>query len=383
MLNLLEECVVGLTTPDVIFLLIGGALGVFYGFDGWRGSTENIPLKNSPRVKNFLWAIGGAFFIVIADLKSVIPQLNKQRALLAYLLAFAALSVLTILAWGIGIFLKFTWIRFFDRDRLPAPPFTPFADYLRYGYEFHNTQYREALKRKEIREDQFLRAFLPSYIRQLSYAITAVYSYRKSPDINKKREVETSILRSLCAVVAEYYGKQANLEVNANYMVAFHKSLIDRAILDRLRFAFGDMGRYEFFLALSEYAEDRGRENFILPVENRNSPKAQRLSLPGAPLAFVRNNTEIVDDVGKIRYGKDIPSEVIGEMSEYFTNKNFRSFGSINIAGGGKQLGVVNVESNFTHVFGKTQAQKKEIVALLHPFCSLLAFVITPNEIER
>jgi hypothetical protein len=367
-----------MTGADFIFLLAGIAMGLFYGFDGWKGSTKNLPLKNSPRVKSFLWAIGAAFFVFIADVKRVFPDLNKERALLAYLTAFFVSSFLTIMVWGLSILVKFAWIRRFDTSKYPGPPFTPFADYIRYGYEYHYTQYCEALKRQEAREEQYLRTFLPSYITQLSYAIAATHSYRESRDPGQKRQVEVSILQSIIAVVREYYGKVPELEVNANYMVAYRKDIVTPDMLACTKFAFGDPKRYEFFLALAEYGQDRGRENFVLPVENKNNRGAIKSCLPGAPLAFLMNDTAIVDDVAKIRYSKGIPAETIDEISTYFEGKNFRSFGSLNIAGAGKQLGVVNVESNQTHVFGRTQKQKKEITSFLHPFCSLLAFVIAP-----
>jgi hypothetical protein len=47
-------------------MLVGLALGIFYGFDGWRGNTAEIEqLQDSPRVKNLIWILGAgvtAFF---------------------------------------------------------------------------------------------------------------------------------------------------------------------------------------------------------------------------------------------------------------------------------------------------------------------------------
>jgi hypothetical protein len=53
--------------------LVGFALGIFYGYDGWRGSTEAVDLKDSPRVKNLLWVLGGAFSATIGDVKAIDP----------------------------------------------------------------------------------------------------------------------------------------------------------------------------------------------------------------------------------------------------------------------------------------------------------------------
>ena len=48
-----------------VAILLGLAIGVFYGFDGWRGDTDALPFQDSPRVKNLLWLFGpgvAAFF---------------------------------------------------------------------------------------------------------------------------------------------------------------------------------------------------------------------------------------------------------------------------------------------------------------------------------
>jgi hypothetical protein len=41
--------------------LVGLCVGVFYGLDGWMGDTADVEFKDSPRVKNMLWVLGGGF----------------------------------------------------------------------------------------------------------------------------------------------------------------------------------------------------------------------------------------------------------------------------------------------------------------------------------
>jgi hypothetical protein len=48
-------------------MLVGFSLGIFYGFDGWRGSTDEIEFKESPRVKNLIWILTAALASVIGD----------------------------------------------------------------------------------------------------------------------------------------------------------------------------------------------------------------------------------------------------------------------------------------------------------------------------
>jgi len=42
---------------DIIFFLLGLVIGVFYGLQGWHASVKEVHIKDSPRWKNFKWAI--------------------------------------------------------------------------------------------------------------------------------------------------------------------------------------------------------------------------------------------------------------------------------------------------------------------------------------
>jgi len=70
--------------------------------------------------------------------------------------------------------------------------------------------------------------------------------------------------------------------------------------------------------------------------------------------------------------------QVAGKIAQYFQGKSFKSFAALNVIYGGENLGVVNVESNMKCVFGSSFEKKREIEALLKPFCLLLGFVIKP-----
>jgi hypothetical protein len=399
-----------------ILLLVGCAMGVFYGFDGWRGSLKDLELKDSPRVKNFIWVATVAFGTFIADFKIVDPDVKKPRLLLFYLTGFMVVSLLVILGWAAAIFLKFSYTKLFDAINYPIPPFTPVWDYLRYGYGYHNQRYEDALKKsrdnelerrkqeleransvfeeyrqqaeqqidelkKEITIQQSRRhidAFLPAYFKQIPLAIAAVDHFRMRPDRATRTFVAKQILQSIAAVVFEYYGEVPGLRVNCNYMIAYHKSSPPKDLSSRLRYSWGDHSRYDYFLSLEDYAFDFGREDFVLPVEGKGTPGYLDRVLPGAPLAFVRNMPVIVDDTKTLEYAKDTDPGVVEESKKYFEGKreDFKSFACLNILGGGKQLGIVHIESNTEFIFGKSKNKTEEILSLLQPFCLLLGNVI-------
>ena len=219
-------------------------------------------------------------------------------------------------------------------------------------------------------------------MKQISYAIAAVEAGTFASGSEPMREVAVNILQSICAVVIEYYGLVDDLEVNANYMVAYDRSALTE-VEPRLKCAHGDLKRYAYFLALEQYATPTDTADFVLPVEDRSDSKSRKRSLPGAPFAFLTNETVIIDDVEKIKYGGLLPDNIIEEERSLLEGKKFKSFGCLNIARGGRQLGVVNVESNHPYVFGRKQDEKREITSLLHPFCLLLGRVIYARERAR
>ncbi|HEV3383212.1 MAG TPA: hypothetical protein VG097_00275, partial [Gemmata sp.] len=71
------------TNPVYAFgALVGLAIGAFYGFDGWRGSTADMEFKDTPRMKNLLWVLGGAVAALFGDIKAMDPKSEHPRLLL-------------------------------------------------------------------------------------------------------------------------------------------------------------------------------------------------------------------------------------------------------------------------------------------------------------
>jgi hypothetical protein len=85
--------------------LVGVTIGIFYGFDGWRGNTSELDFQDSPRVKNLLYVLGAGFTAFIGDVKALDPEAKKDLVLLAYFLPCFVSGLVVVVFWGavIGI----------------------------------------------------------------------------------------------------------------------------------------------------------------------------------------------------------------------------------------------------------------------------------------
>jgi hypothetical protein len=362
-----------LTEPA--FLLIGLLLGLFYGFDGWQGSPEKIAFSKSARAKNLLWVLGGALTTFLTGL--IFEEVSKARLLLFYLLAFVFGAALVVVGIGIVLLIKYTYIKAVTPEQYPAPPFSPLIDYLFYGYRFVREEYSKGLLRRDQQNQEKRNEFLPEYGKQVSHAVAAVSAYADNPNDITRAEITKTILTAICFVMHLYHPNERGLWFNANCMIAYDRNRVPPDVKKRVLFTWGDLDRYEYYLLLYAYADSKGAQNFSLPVEPKNVGDSYNRVLPGAPQAFLLNETVICDNIRDIQYLEAVPSSVREQIGAYFQGRTtFQSFACLNVAFGGRQVGLVNIESSHRDIFGANQEHKAELEALLFPFCFLLGFLI-------
>ena len=339
-------------------MLVGLALGVFYGFDGWRGSTEEIEFKDSARAKNLVWVLTGAFTAIIGDVKAVDETAKKPVLLLVYLAAVLSGAFLVVVGWGLIVAIDNigTSRRLGNGYAL----MDALGDYFFFGYR----KYRE---RKESHADNQRREFHQDYLIQLAYSIAAAGS---DATPGQRLIFARDILRSMAAVVRNYRGGNTTAKIRTNLMMA-RRFVPEMA--SRLRYS-AKGATVEDCLELVTYDNDNGSKDVVLPLPSGGSAN---LVLPGAPAALIGELPIIIDDTSKISFPSGLADEVKVEMEKYFESKrkSFKSFASLRVVGGGRPIAVVNVDCTEENIFGEDEKDKKEIVEYLLPFCSALGIL--------
>jgi hypothetical protein len=372
-----------------IGLIAGIIIGLIYAFDGWGAYSGPGQLKDSLRIKNLKFVVGGLFLIFVASFKDWDPKAARISIFREYLIGFILTLVVVLGVITLSIFLKFVYIRRFDKENYPKPPFTPVADYLHWGHKYYRERYAQALltgKKGQSRIDlEANEDFFSLYLRDLTYAIATVEKAGRDPAA--RAHIAKTLLRAIVGIVEKHPVAPQGMTANSNYMLARPKDQISEGSKRKIRFSQqGQESRYWGYLEILEYATESPNNDFlVLPVENLTDHSSQQRSLPGAPLAFLLNDTIVVDDVNAVKYSRHFPRALQKELKDYFRNRPFKSFGCINLIrtstgdSGPNQtrLGILVVESSHLYVFGKTKEEKQRVVAMLHPYLLLLSRLIS------
>ena len=340
--------------------LVGFAVGVFYGLDGWRGSVEDLDLKDSPRMKNLVWVLGGAVVSFFGDIKAIDATAQKPLLLLYYFAAVLAGAILVVVPWAVIVFLQSVFGK--DSRAIGYGIGDAISDYFYYGYRYYR-------RRKDDLKDANREKLQRYYLEQITYSITVAGSQISE---EQRLNAATNILRLMVAVVQDYRrGNPSSSKIRANLMLVRDCTPENRG---ELHFA-EDPGAVKQFLELVVY-ENTERGKFFLPLPPGSDSEA---ALPGAPFAFLSEAPVIVDDTSKIEIANKVPEKVRQNIDSYFSSKqrSFKSFASLRVIGAGSPIGVVNVESADPFVFGETEDDKRRMSEYLLPFCSVFGILFS------
>lgn len=115
-----------------------------------------------------------------------------------------------------------------------------------------------------------------------------------------------------------------------------------------------------------------------LPVPPEpKSAEGHRLALPGAPWALLTGTQSLVEDTRHMAAScHDFARPIVDEITHYFSDSGkgseVRSFVSYRIGNETTPVGVLNIDSNHTHVLGREPEYYATFLALISPVLRLL-----------
>ena len=216
-------------------------------------------------------------------------------------------------------------------------------------------------------------------------------SIEKAKDSTRTVEDAVSeLLRAVQQTVRGFYRTTKDLTISTSYMLAFPVSECPPVVRNRARFV--GHGRkvesYTYLLDLRLWVPPESDvPSMALPVEDVDTnPSAVERSLAGAPMAFALRRDQVVCDTQEIREysGKHIDPDVLKEQEIYFRQRPFKSFASLVLWSHGEPVGILNINSSHTDVFGESNYDEESIKILIAPLRHALgSLVVSQLQLEH
>ena len=194
----------------------------------------------------------------------------------------------------------------------------------------------------------------------------------------------TGTLTLVTAVVASYQGN-TKASINANIMVHEATScLVAAKFHDAVTFTDRRIQPDAYRCILRIIAWDKQAADvppdFCLPVDGDPDQV-----LFGAPRTFLTRHVEHHRYTRQIRSTDALlqhqPKQVKDAITSYFKKAKFKSFVSIPIDSGNKDVAVLSIQSTETEVFGYDKAEEQDMLQCVVPFRAILAYIL--REYER
>jgi hypothetical protein len=399
-------------------LLVGVCMSFLYVSFSWRGkSSPGSDFKEDPRVKGLLWGLSGALIIIIADWQRFLQAASDTETisiprliLLGYYVGGFVIGTIIFLIMSAGsIIAECKRIN----NRYPHvflnEGIIPVLDFLIYGYNDYQEKVSKAIDKHKnhsststnnsriteletslIEKAEDIDSLSSQLLRRRRLSIEMGEILITAMDLHRgyfsrklhAPEACRSLLRHAISISAFYTGINAG-NINANFMLAEHKSNLSEEDITAAKFMFGDISRYERFLSLKDYAK-KGTNIIRLPVEPFDDHNWIDCTLPGAPKAFLSREPTICYK-SDVTFGNAVPEAIREAQLKYFATQSFDAIislplmASLNYTSPSLPLGVVNIDitlSSDTVDIDEVGGDINELEALLLPCNALLADIL-------
>jgi hypothetical protein len=355
---------------DLIPGAIGLIMGILFGISGFDDGGKTADLSKNQRTKNFLWIVGGATSVLLADWKLLANDANTDRSqlLIAYLIGAVGGAGGTILLITIAIAVSIS------RRGTRQPVFrhqalTIVMDYLKFGYR----GYQQGVAALEARAQSATpENVLRETGRALSLIIASAALARNSNDPAIRSDTIDRVLGAIEDTVKLFAVDVQDLELQTNYMELIPR---DRLGGKKPLFLEDAVDRHEAFLVTRRYRTGASGTAF-LPLY---SSMTRKLPLPGAPACAISRKA-VVLNTRKIDMPAGLSKDVQTDIRNFFKDVWYLSVLSVPLVSGRDVVGVVNIEANYIDVVGKDTHMVSSIGAALAPHCLILGELVARGE---
>lgn len=197
------------------------------------------------------------------------------------------------------------------------------------------------------------------------------------------------VVLAVIAEMAQVFAKSQDDSYGANVMLVLNNEdtkKVSSNVKDKIRFLGPSHGvdGLDGLLVLPEKlavmdidAENGGKRSYpIIALPVRYGPA--ELILPGAPSAVLDGDVSVHEDTRELAdecegFSAPVREEVRNYFSANGEGAGVRSFASVRLGGGEKPIGVVNIDTDGTHVLGGEDEYYRTFWALLRPLLDLIA----------
>ena len=347
-----------------VFFWLGFIIGFLVAVLAWKGSYVKGDWKQDPRFKAILWIFVSSIVVIIGDWDGLFSEavktgFDKLQLVLSYVGGAVIGVILSLTIVSAVIFWKFkatAWLEFFM-----------------YGYGY--LEKSELTRRDHVQ--QLCSGLANDRDRRETTLISSVAAFLESSEEGAKSQLCERILEAICSGLKPYISADDDtFKINANYMEAISFENASSELKDKVKYSWGNVNRYSHLLVLKQYMDidHRVDSKLVLPVDNSNREGWLNRVLPGAPMAFSRGEALLV--TLPIKYSNEVPSNIRGDIDQYFENQQFRNFLSIIIPvkNNDYPIGVVNIETNQARIEGYDTLEP--LVKLVDPLIALLGLLI-------
>ena len=227
--------------------------------------------------------------------------------------------------------------------------------------------------------------FVETYTNTLIEAVNTIKFLPLEQD--EVQSAQKLLLKSISSIIKLYYGKKIGLEINANLMIPHQ--VIDFVENGQFKpeVKFADPLRnpetYKCVLALTVSSTPLVAvpQNFCIPVDSSHD----RL-LFGAPQAYALGKETVVKDINDIAELEQLlrgqPEAVATAELHFLKQMTYKSFVSLPLLFSSKTIGVINIQSNQSCIFGRKNERLSIIRKYIDPLVDILAILASPKSIK-